>query len=219
MKKLKFFSKITVLAAIAVCLFACFLLMGNAAATANAEGAEIIAPTNPENAPAEGGEAPDEEAGGEGLQTLVDGFLAQLKAKYGEDYETYYNAILAEWGSVEEYLLSLVTEDTPDVAADGWRAFIAWLGEYSPVWGSILAILCILIVILFGKKALKRVGEWLTGAGGKFKTVFASINKMYAAHIAEQKAILRLLGENEKFKTEREALEQSVKEIEADDEL
>ncbi len=211
MKKLKFFSKITVLAAIAVCLFACFFLMGNAAATANAEGAEIIAPTDPENAPAEGGEAPDEEAGGEGLQTLVDGFLAQLKAKYGEDYETYYNAILAEWGSVEEYLLSLVTEDTPDVAADGWRAFVAWLREYSPVWASILAIICILIVILFGKRALKRVS--------KFKTVFASINKMYAAHIAEQKAILRLLGENEKFKAEREALENSVKEIEADDEL
>ncbi|MCX4384265.1 MAG: hypothetical protein OSJ39_00530 [Clostridia bacterium] len=219
MKNLKFFSKITVLAAIAVCLFACFFFMGNAAATANAEGAEITMPAEPENQLAEGGEAPDGEAGGEGLQTLVDGFLSQLKAKYGEDYETYYNAILAEWGSVEEYLLSLVTEDTPDVAADGWRAFVAWLGEYSPVWGSILAILCILIVILFGKKALKRVGEWLTGAGGKFKTVFASINKMYAAHIAEQKAILRLLGENEKFKAEREALENSVKEIEADDEL
>lgn len=219
MKRIKFLGKLTVLAAIALCLFACMLFLGNATEHASAEEVEITTPAKPENQIAEGEELPEGEAGEEGLKTLVDGFLAQLKAKYGEDYELYYNAILAEWGSVEAYLISLIDEQTPDIAADGWRAFVAWLGEYSPVWGSILAVLCVLVVIVFGKKALKRVGEWLTGAGGKFKTIFASINKMYAAHIAEQKAILRLLGENEKFKAEREALEQSVKEIEADDEI
>ncbi len=195
---------------VAVCMAACFLLcplfMGNATAIAE-ENAEppVIDETTDKTETVE-----------DGLKELVDGFIEQLKAKYGDDYETYYNAIVGQWGSIEEYLLSLVTEDTPDAAANGWTAFVKWLGEYSPVWGSIFAVVAVIIVVLLGKKALNKVTGFVTGTGGKFKTLFGEVNKIDAALSAQSKALVKLLGENEKFKEERGALEKTAEEINND---
>lgn len=210
MLKIKRFNRLFIIVSLVVCGLLCALFMGNATTVANAdEGAQ--------ETPAEGELPAEETQDGSGLKSLVDGFIAQLKAKYGDDYETYYNAILAEWGSVEEYLLSLA-DDSPDVAASGWTSFVEWLGEYAPIWGSILAVVALIIVIVLGKKALNKVAGWATGTGGKFKTVFKSINKMYKADVAEMKALIKLLGENPRFGEEKKALEESVKEIENDDE-
>ena len=197
----------------AVCMAACFLLfpmfMGNAPASAG----EVAEPPVTD-------ETTDEtETVEDGLKALVDGFLAQLKAKYGDDYETYYNAIITQWGSVEEYLLSLVTEDTPDAVANGWTAFVKWLGEYSPVWGSIFAVVAVIIVVLLGKKALNKVTGFVMGTGSKFKTLFSEINKIDAALSAQSKALVKLLGENEKFKEERENLEKTAGDITNDDKI
>lgn len=196
MSKAKKFIVLLLTAALAV--FLCiFPFTGNVRANAAENGAE---PTD------DGGSEED-------LKTLVDGFLAQLKAKYGEDYETYYNAILSDWGSIEEYLLSLVNEDTPDKTAQGWTAFVKWLGEYSPVWASILAVALVIVVIVCGKKALKKVAEFATGTSGKMKTLFAEINKIDAAQAAQNSALLKLLGENNRFKEERDALEKSAEDL------
>lgn len=202
MTKQKRFTVLIALVSVIALLFSCLCGMGNAVRV------------SAEEAPQE--EVTDEE---NELKTLVNGFLAQLKAKYGEEYETYYNAILAEWGSVEEYLLSLVNDDTPDAAANGWTRFVKWLGEYSPIWASILAVAAVIIIIVCGKKALGKVANWVTGTGGKFKTVFNSINKLYAAQNAQSEALIKLLGENEKFKNERAALQSSVEEIKKDDDV
>lgn len=209
MHKVKRFNRLLVAISLIACGLLCVLFMGNATVTYADEGAQ--------ETPAEGELPSEEETDGSGLKSLVDGFIAQLKAKYGDDYETYYNAILAEWGSVEKYLLSLA-EDSPDAAASGWTSFVKWIGEYAPIWGSILAVAALIIVVVLGKKALNRITGWATGTGGKFKTVFKSINKMYNADIAEMKALVKLLGENPRFEEERKALEESIKEIEHDDE-
>ena len=63
------------------------------------------------------------------------------------------------------------------------------------------------------------MANWVTGTGGKFKTVFNSINKLYAAQNAQSEALIKLLGENEKFKEERAALQSSVEEIKKDDDV
>ena len=196
MYRLKFFGKICVLAAIAVLLFTCSVIgMGNA--VANAE----------EEVQTEKGE-----------ESLVSGFLGQLKDKYGEDYELYYNAILDEWGSVDAYLLSLAeNESIPDVAADGWKRFVAWLGEYSPIWGSILAVVCIIVIILFGKFALGKIKHFVMSVADKFKTLFKSVNKQYVIMKAQNDALLALLGENPKFEEKRKALISANGEIEKDD--
>lgn len=213
MKKLKVCGRLLATLALFVCLFLMLPIMGNAATvsaeeTTSGEGAET--PVTPE-------EGTEGETGDGGLQTLVDGFLAQLKAKYGEDYETYYNAILAEWGSVEEYLLSLIDENTPDAVASGWTAFVKWLSDYAPIWGSVLAIVAVIIVVLFGKKALNKVVQWITGMNTKFKTIVSAFNTLYASEKAQNEALVKLLGENERFAEERKALEEANGEIEKDE--
>lgn len=216
MSKIKKFIVLLFTAVMAV--FLCVVpLTGNV--RASAEEAEITTPAEGIEPP-ETDETTDEtETGGDGLKTLVDGFLAQLKAKYGDDYETYYNAIISDWGSIEEYLLSLVNEDAPDKAAQGWTAFVKWLGEYSPVWASIFAVALVILVIVCGKKALNKVVGFATGANGKFKTLFAEINKIDAAQAAQNSALLKLLGENDRFKEERDALEKTAEDITDDGKL
>lgn len=203
MTKQKRFTVLIALVSLIVLLFSCVLCLGNAVHAS----ADEVPQTE---------EVTDEKSE---LKTLVEGFLAQLKEKYGDDYETYYNAILAEWGSVEEYLLSLIGDGTPDAMTSGWTKFVKWLGEYSPIWASILAVAAVIIIIVCGKKALGKVANWVTGTGGKFKTVFNSINKLYAAQNAQSEALIKLLGENEKFKAERAALQSSVEEIKKDDDV
>lgn len=145
-----------------------------------------------------------------GLQTLVDSFIAELKARYGDQWQQYYDAIITEWGTVEQYLLSLVPEDSPDVVKDGWQEAVSWLGEYSPIWGSILAAILVIIVIVFGKKALNALKNF-------FLSLFRSKNKEYQALTAQNEALLALLGENPKFEENRAALKASNKEMAKDD--
>lgn len=144
------------------------------------------------------------------LQTLVDSFIAELKARYGDQWQQYYDAIIAEWGTVEQYLLSLVPEDSPDVVKDGWQEFVSWLGEYSPIWGSILAAVLVIIVIVFGKKALNALKNF-------FLSLFRSKNKEYQALTAQNEALLAMLGENPKFEERRAALKASNEEMAKDD--
>ena len=57
------------------------------------------------------------------------------------------------------------------------------------------------------------------GTGSKFKTLFSEINKIDAALSAQSKALVKLLGENEKFKEERENLEKTAGDITNDDKI
>ena len=151
-----------------------------------------------------------QEGEGSGMRALIDGFITQLKEKYGDQWQQYYDRIIADWGTVEQYLLSLVPEDSPDVVKSGWEEFIAWLGEYSPVWASILAAVLVIIVIVFGKKALTAIKNF-------FVSLFKSKNKEYQALTAQNEALLALLGENPKFEERRAALKASSEEMAKDD--
>lgn len=211
MSKIKKFSKLLLIVSLILCCAIGVLFMGGAALAEDAETHvtdEI------------GGEEDKADEYDNGLQDLVDDFLAGLKEKYGDEYETYYNAILAEWGSIEAYLLSLAENGTiPDVATDGWTKFVKWLGEYAPIWGSVLAVTALIIVIMFGKKALKKVTGFVTNTGSKFKTLFAELNKMENVQIAQNRALEKLLGENERYAEQRQDLVKTVEEIKDDGEV
>ena len=159
-------------------------------------------PEQPEETPQEGGEG--------GLQALIDGFIAQLQERYGDQWQQYYDRIIADWGTVEQYLLSIVPDDSPDVVKNGWQEFVSWLGEYSPIWGSILAAVLVSIVIVFGKKALNALKNF-------FLSLFRSKNKEYQALTAQNEALLALLGENQKFEERRAALKASNEEMAKDE--
>lgn len=206
MKRLKSLGFVLILAVIAIALLTATAFGGREVAFAE-EGEETVTPIDPS------------EEGDNALQALAEKFIAELKEKYGEDYETYYNAILAEWGSVEEYLLSLIPENAPDAAADGWKASVAWLGEYSPIWGSVLAVGLVIVVIVFGKKALGKISEWVTTAGKKFKAVFSSVNKLYQSNIATGEAIIKLLGENPRFAETKAEVQKAIDEMKKEEEV
>lgn len=201
-----------------VFLAAVLLLFGISAScvyvVASAEETAQETPAEPQEPAAEEEQGqPDEtpqEGEGSGMQLLIDGFIAQLKERYGDQWQQYYDRIIADWGTVEQYLLSLVPDDSPDVVKDGWQQFIAWLGEYSPVWGSVLAAVFVIIVIVFGKKALNAIKNF-------FLSLFRSKNKEYQALTAQNEALLALLGENPKFEERRAALKASNEEMAKDD--
>lgn len=203
---------------IVVFLAAVLLLFGiSASCVYVAASAEETA----QETPVDGQEPPVEEEQGQpdetpqegeesGLHALIDGFIAQLQARYGDQWQQYYDRIIADWGTVEQYLLSLVPEDSPDVVKSGWEEFVSWLGEYSPVWASILAAILVIIVVVFGKKALTAIKNF-------FVSLFKSKNKEYQALTAQNEALLALLGENPKFEERRAALKASNEEMAKDD--
>lgn len=135
-----------------VFLAAVLLLFGLSATcvyvTACAEETVQETPAEPqepatEEEPGQPDETPQEGEGG-GIQALIEGFIAQLKDKYGDQWQQYYDAIIAEWGTVEQYLLSLVPEDAPDVVKDGWTSFVDWTRENWVVLAAIGATILLL---------------------------------------------------------------------------
>lgn len=212
MSKIKKFSKLLLIVSLILCCAIGVLFMGGASLADGSETPSADEITSEVDN--------SDEAEENGLQDLIDSFLVQLKEKYGDDYERYYNAILEEWGSIEAYLLSLAENGTiSDVAADGWSKFVKWLGEYAPIWGSVLAVTALIIVIMFGKKALKKVTGFVTNTGSKFKTLFAELNKMENVQIAQNRALEKLLGENQRYAEQRQDLEKTVEEIKDDGEV
>ena len=174
-------------------------------------------PEEETDGPAEGADepaVPDEDTF---MENLVTDFIVELKSRYGEQWESYYNAILSEWGTVEQYLLSLIPEDAPDPVKNGWEGFVAWLGEYSPVWGTTLAVIGVIVVGVFGKKFLNRLLSFVAKIGARFCQVFTASNKQAKAIKAQNDALLALLGENPKYADKRAALEQTGEELMKDD--
>ncbi len=139
------------------------------------------------------------------LQEAVNGFIGYLKDKYGDDYEYYYNMIIEEWGSIEEYLLSF-GEKLPEECKNSWDKFIGWLHEYSVVWVPILAVIAVIMAAIFGKKLVNKIGGW-------FKSLFTGSNQQSKALIAQSHALKALMGNNEKFADVVKELDETEKEL------
>ena len=155
-------------------------------------------------------EEPLEPTDGSETENLVDRFIANLKDKYGDDYEHYLNAILEQWGSVEAYLLSL-TDNLPDELQTGYADFIGWLGEYASIWAPCLAVALVIIGFIVGKKALNTILNRIVEA--RIKPIEEELNKQSAAQAAQLKATRALLGTNEKFAEERKSAEDAEKKL------
>lgn len=167
-----------------------------------------------QNEPATGTETPetptDEETPDDGVESIVDRFIANLKDRYGADYEYYLNAILEQWGSIEAYLLAQ-TDNLPEEFQTGYEDFIGWLSEYAPVWAPCLAVALIIIGFIVGKKALNKMLARLVDA--RVSPIQSELNKQSEAQAAQLKATRALLGTNEKFAEERKAAESAEKKL------
>lgn len=140
------------------------------------------------------------------VQQFIDG----LKEQYGNDWTTYYNAILAQWGTVENYLMSLLPEDSPDVVKDAWLAFVAWTRDNWVILAAIGATIASavgVIVYVFTKKRAKAF--MLSAYDDKFAKIYEEYNKQSAAIKAQNAALIALTGANPKFEETRAALKQT----------
>ena len=140
------------------------------------------------------------------VQQFIDG----LKEQYGNDWTTYYNAILARWGTVENYLMSLLPEDSPDVVKDAWLAFVAWTRDNWVILAAIGATIASavgVIVYVFTKKRAKAF--MLSAYDNKFAKIYEEYNKQSAAIKAQNAALIALTGANPKYEETRAALQKT----------
>ncbi len=204
MAKLKHYGRMILSVILAI------LLMAGAALCTTASAPMPAAAYTEEAVPFSDGEV-SEKTSDEAIHNFVEGFVAKLRAKYGEEYESYLNDILAEWGSVEDYLLSLAGDRT-DPASNGWRKFVSWLGENAAVWAPALAIALVIAGILLARSVVRKYWD-------KQKKIFTvGMNKLFEAQIAQGRALEKLLGEGAKTEGERAALKASTKKLEEVDE-
>ena len=172
---------------------------------------EAESPTEEPEAPVTEPEEPTEDEPvtdepSDAVQQFIDG----LKEQYGNNWTTYYNAILAQWGTVENYLMSLLPEDSPDVVKDAWLAFVAWTRDNWVILAAIGATIASavgVIVYVFTKKRAKAF--MLSAYDDKFAKIYEEYNKQSAAIKAQNAALIALTGANPKFEETRAALKQT----------
>lgn len=145
------------------------------------------------------------------MAALVDKFTQYLKDKYGAEYETIYNGIIEQWGSIEAYLLQFGEEYIPEEYNAGWNAFIEWLSVNAPIWAPALALACIIFIAVFGKKAFNKIVQKIVDT--KVKLLSDELNKQSAALSAQMKALKMIMPTNEKCAAAVQELEEKEKEL------
>ena len=151
-------------------------------------------------APAEGEEQdPDESEPSDAVQQFIEG----LKEQYGQEWMTYYNAIIEEWGTVENYLMSLLPDDSPDVVKDAWLAFVAWTRDnwtiLAAVGATIAACAGVVLYVVLKRKANAFMQK-------KFNNIYDEYNKQSAAIKAQNAMLIAMSGSNPRFEEQRNAL-------------
>lgn len=137
---------------------------------------------------------------------ITEPFIQYLKDEYGEEYEKYYNAIIEQWGSVKAYLNSKIEDGTLTESADNWSLFVNWLDQYSVIWAPILAVVCVIIAFIAGRKVY-------TVIKNLFNRLFKGTNQTAIAQLAIINALEKLLGGTDKTKEERAVLEKAKEEL------
>lgn len=149
---------------------------------------------------------------------LAEEFIQTLKDRYGEQWETYYNAILDEWGTVEAFLLSAMPDGAPDVAKNGWNKFIDWTRENWVIIAAIGAVVLTVIVVLFGKKCVGLIVGFFKKMFSLVGKLFSGVNLLYKNAKAQNDALLALMGNNPRFSAQRDALNATNEEMMKDEE-
>ena len=202
-----------------IILAACILLMAATFFTVGAVSASAEEPAieEPAETPAEPQEPTDEqepetpeetpqENGNAGIAALVQEFIDELKEKYGAEWQKYYDAIIAEWGTVENYLLSLMPEDAPDPVKNAWLDFVDWTRQnwviLAGIGATILAVVAVVAYVVLKRHASDFVKK-------KFQKQYDESNKQSAALRAQSRALRLLLGSNPKFDEIREDLKKT----------
>lgn len=167
-------------------------------------------PADSENPPV----SPDGDIGdaepASGINNIVAQFTEYLKQKYGADYEFYYNQIIEQWGSIENYLLAFGNK-LPEQYQTGWDKFVGWLNDYAPVWAVPLAVAIVIIVAVVGKKAFNKAIDRIVNV--KLSPIIKELNTQSSATVSLLHAQKALLGNVSRFKETVDELDEAEKEL------
>lgn len=152
-----------------------------------------------------------------GIDRVAEQFVAYLKDKYGEDYETYYNAIIEQWGSVEGYLLAFGNK-LPEQYQSDWDKFVGWLNEYAPIWVSAVAVVVLILALIIGKSKLKKLKDWFTAlveklVNKRLAPIENELNLQSKATLSLLHSQMAMFGTSEKFTENVKELEAAEKEL------
>lgn len=151
------------------------------------------------------------------MESVAEQFVDYLKDKYGEEYETYYNAIIGQWGSIEAYLLAFGNK-LPEEYQTDWDKFVGWLHEYAPIWVTAVAVVVLIFAIIIGKSKIKKVKEWLTKlieklVNKRITPIENELNLQSKATLAILHSQKAILGGAEKFSENVKELDDAEKEL------
>lgn len=166
-------------------------------------------PTGGENSPTAPETGADGSTGESGTESVADRVRAYLQAIYGDDYEKYYNKIIENWGSVENFLLN-ASDNLPEEYRYKATELLTTVNAYIGVGADAVLLLCIGIYIICRVKKNKKISADLT-------TLKACDNQIETAQLAiiesqkAQSAALQLLLPGERFAGAVAALVESDK--------
>jgi len=165
---------------------------------------ETTEPTEPTT------EGQEEEVDNETIAANVKEYLQSI---YGDDYETYYNQIIENWGSVEKYLLS-ASENLPEEHQYKVTELITKINTYIGVAADGVLLLCVGIYIICRARKNKKVQsdlDRLKTASNQTQSAELAIMSSLTAH----GEALKQLMPNQKFETATTAITEAETELTA----
>lgn len=164
--------------------------------------------------PAAEPEEPEEpEEPGQTDEQMGEDFVEWLKATFGSDYEYYYNQIIENWGSIEDYLTQFGEEHLPEGFNAGLQKVLDWLNKYVAIWAPVLAIVVIVAYYLIKKRSTRKTIEKVVDS--KMTVLSDELNKQSKAIMAIGRGQTALLGKNARFADTVKEIEDTEKELQS----
>lgn len=146
-------------------------------------------------------------------EQIGEDFVEWLKATFGSDYEYYYNQIIENWGSIEDYLTQFGEENLPEGFNAGLQKVLDWLDEYVAIWAPVLAIVVIVAYYLIKKRSTRKTIEKVVDS--KMTVLSDELNKQSKAIMAIGRGQTALLGKNARFADTVKEIEDTEKELQS----
>lgn len=199
----KKYTAIILVALLSVFILGAFFCSRQPGYAASAEEVQTVS-ENAENQPVEGEDVSGEQTDEPTSDGVSDSVKQYLMSVYGAEWESHYNQIIEQWGSIEKYLLS-ASENLPDEYKYKAQELIMSAGGYVPLIAYCLLIIGAMAISIYQRIKNKRLA-------GEIASVKAGQNQELEGDLAIMdglKAIFTVLKDltpGERFDGAREAL-------------
>lgn len=160
---------------------------------------------NAENEPLEGTDGNDEQIDEPTTGGVSESVKQYLISVYGDKWETYYNQIIEQWGSVEKYLLN-ASENLPDKYKYKAQELIISTGGYVPLIAYCILIIGGVAIVVYqhlkNKKVRNELDSIKAGQNQELEGDLAIMNGLKAVF-----TVLKDLTPGEQFNGSRAAIE------------